>query len=154
LIDHHCHSVVGRRLDAGGFGALLTEAPAHAPGADPFDSMLGLAVRRECAPVLDLPRHAPAADYLTRRAELGPDEVTARLLAASGPAALLVDHGFSGGELIGRDDLGRLAAAPVSEVIRLEAVAEELAAAGVGPRDYPDALVAEVARRRDRAVGF
>ena len=71
LVDHHCHSVLGGELDAARFGALLTEAPAPAPGADAFDSAVGLAVRRECAPVLDLPVHAPARAYLARRAELG-----------------------------------------------------------------------------------
>ncbi|WP_325713518.1 amidohydrolase family protein [Pseudonocardia sp.] len=153
LIDHHCHSVVGAALDPAGFGALLTEAPAPAPGADPFDSAVGLAVRRECAPVLDLPAHAPAADYLARRAELGVAEVTRRLFAASGTARLLVDHGYRGDDLLGLDELASVAAAPVDEVVRLEAVAEQLADAGVSAEDYPDALATEVHRRAESAVG-
>ncbi|WP_028924444.1 amidohydrolase family protein [Pseudonocardia acaciae] len=155
LVDHHCHSVVGGPLDAAGFGALLTEAPAPAPGADPFDSMLGLAIRRECAPVLDLPAHAPAADYLARRAELGAEESTRRLMAASGTSALLVDHGFRGGDLLELDAFSAAAGAPVAEVMRLESVAEEVAA-GLGPADagdYPEALAAELARRAETAVG-
>ncbi|GAA0248641.1 hypothetical protein [Cryptosporangium japonicum] len=47
---------------------------------------MGLAIRRHCAPRLDLPRHASAEDYLARRAELGTAEVTRRLLATTGTA--------------------------------------------------------------------
>ncbi|MEU7811309.1 amidohydrolase family protein [Pseudonocardia sp. NPDC049154] len=150
LVDHHCHSVVGDELDATGFAGLLTEAPA--PAGDPWDSMLGLAVRRECAPVVDLPRHAPPADYLARRRELGAAEVTRRLLAATGTDALLVDHGLRAPDLLGLDALSAAAGAPVAEVVRLEAVAEDVARSGVRPADYADALVEELARRTAGAV--
>ncbi|MFR9805349.1 amidohydrolase family protein [Pseudonocardia sp. RS010] len=151
LVDHHCHSVVDRDLTPAGFGTLLTEAPT--PGGDPWDSVLGLAVRRECAPVLDLPRHAPARDYLARRRELGTAEATRRLLAASGTEALLVDHGLRSGDLLGLDALAAAADAPVAEVVRLEAVAEDVAGSGVRPDDYADALVERLDRRTGRAVG-
>ena len=49
-----------------------------------FDSMLGLAVRRWCAPVLGLEPHASAEDYLTRRQQLGAGEPAA---VASAPAS-------------------------------------------------------------------
>jgi predicted TIM-barrel fold metal-dependent hydrolase len=153
LVDHHCHSVVGRPLDAAEVGALLTEAPAPAPGADPFDSAVGLAVRRECAPLLDLPAHAPAADYLARRAELGATEVARRMFAATGTARLVVDHGFRGDDLLGLDELASVAGAPVDEVVRLEAVAERVADSGVSAEAYPEALAAEVRRRALGAVG-
>jgi hypothetical protein len=169
LVDHHCHSVVGGALDAAGVGALLTEGPAPAPGADPFDSAVGLAVRRECAPLLGLPMHAPAADYLARRAELGPVEVTRRLLAASGTDTLLVDHGFRGDDLLDLDELAAAAGVPVREVVRLEAVAEAVAdsltdprsgtppeppaAIGSGVGDYASAVAEEVRRRAAEAVG-
>ena len=69
LIDHHCHGLVLDDLDRPAFEALLNEAarPAAA-GTTFFDSLLGLAVRRWCAPVLDLPIHASPEDYLERRA--------------------------------------------------------------------------------------
>jgi len=153
LVDHHCHSVLGRALDPAGFGTLLTEAPAPAPGADPFDSAVGLAVRRECSPLLDLPVHAPASDYLARRTELGVAEVTRRLFAATGSDRLLVDHGYRGDDLLDLDQLGAAAGVPVAEVVRLEAVAEQVADGGVGAEEYPAALAAEVARRASSAVG-
>lgn len=152
LVDHHCHSVLAGSPDAAAFGALLTEAHAPAPGADPFDSALGLSVRRWCAPVLDLPPHAPAADYLARRAEVGAAESTRRLLAASGTAALLVDTGLRSDELLGLAELGAAAGAPASEVLRLEVVAEQVAGTGVAPADYPQAVAEAIGRRAGAAV--
>ena len=51
-------------------------------------------MRERCAPVLDLPRHAPAVDYLARRAELGAAEVNRRFLRATGTSDFLLDGGF------------------------------------------------------------
>jgi hypothetical protein len=59
-----------------------------------FDSQLGFAVRRWCAPLLGLPAHASPEEYLERRGELGPAEVTARLLGAAEVDVFLVDSGF------------------------------------------------------------
>src|SRR5215212_204444 len=92
LVDHHCHGLVRRDLDRREFEAMLTEAEGPSVlGGSLFDSQIGFAVRRWCAPVLDLPAHAPADDYLTRRAELGAEEVNRRLLAATGTQTFLVD---------------------------------------------------------------
>ena len=95
LVDHHCHGLVTRELDRVGFEELLTEADTVSPlGTSLFDSSIGLAVRRWCAPVLDLPAYVPAEDYLARRAELGATEVNRRFLRAAGIDTLLVDDGF------------------------------------------------------------
>src|SRR5215831_15125949 len=55
-----------------------------APGTTTFDSQLGFAIRRWCAPALELDPSASAEDYLRRRAELGSSEVNRRLLTAAG----------------------------------------------------------------------
>src|SRR5581483_1830726 len=107
LLDHHCHGVVPADLDREAFEALLTEAPT-AGGRNRFASMLGLAVRRWCAPVLGLEPHADADDYLSRRAELGWAEVTSRLLRASGARTWLVDTGFTPGALTSPERLASL----------------------------------------------
>lgn len=142
LVDHHCHSVV---RGAPEFRALLTEAPA--PVADPFDSALGLSVRRWCAPLLDLPTQAPPGEYLARRDELGADEVTRRLLQATGADTMLVDTGPGAG-LLDLTELGEAAGAQARQVLRLEAVAEQVA----GAADYPAALCAAVTERATTAV--
>jgi predicted TIM-barrel fold metal-dependent hydrolase len=157
LVDHHCHSVVATVLDADSFGALLTEAPAPAPGMDPFDSALGLAVRRECAPLLGLPTHASPADYLARRSELDPLEVIRRMFAESGTDMLLVDHGFRGDDLLELSQLSQASCIPAAEVLRLEVIAEQLlrqvSRGKVSATDYPEALTADVTVAASSAVG-
>jgi uncharacterized protein len=150
LTDHHCHGLVRGELSGAGFDALLSEAGAAPPGATNFDTPLGLAVRRHCAPVLDLPPHAPASAYLDRRTELGPAEVATRMLRASGTSTFLVDTGFRGDELIGPAELSALAStagrpAWARPIVRLEAVADRLAADGVEPAEFGAAFAAALA---------
>ena len=96
LIDHHCHGVVLRDLDRVELGALLNEGSGQAPsGTSVFDSMLGLALRRHCAPVLDLDPFADVDSYVRRRRELGREEVARRMLAASGVSKTMPSRKFS-----------------------------------------------------------
>ncbi len=95
-----------------------------------FDSQLGFAIRRWCAPVLDLEPLGPAEDYLRRRAELGPAEVNRRLLSAAGVAQWLVDTGYQGGQVTTPEQLELASSSPARHVVRLEAVAEQVARTG------------------------
>ncbi|HEX4226306.1 MAG TPA: amidohydrolase family protein, partial [Pseudonocardiaceae bacterium] len=153
LVDHHCHGLVTADLDRAGFEALLTEADAVSPlGTSLFDSSIGLAVRRWCAPVLDLPAYAPVEDYLARRAELGAGEANRRFLRATGIDTFLVDDGFRADELTTVAELGELAQARSERIVRLEAVAEAV----IGRTDaagFADALRAELAVQARNAVG-
>src|SRR5262249_31073405 len=75
--------------------AFLTESRDPLPyGGSWFDSQLGFAVRAVCPPLLDLAPHASPDEYLARRAELGPAEVTRRLLRSTGITDYLVDTGI------------------------------------------------------------
>jgi predicted TIM-barrel fold metal-dependent hydrolase len=146
LADHHCHGLVRDELDAADVDALLSEGGAAPPGTSNFDTPVGLAVRRHCAPLLDLPAHAPAADYLARRAELGAEEVARRLLRASGTGTFLVDTGFRPAELTAPVELAALAGPAVAHpIVRLEAVADRLAGTGVEPREFGGAFAAALA---------
>jgi len=145
LVDHHCHGVVRRDLDRAAFEALLTEADAPGPlGGTLFDSHIGFALRRWCAPVLDLPPHAAPEEYLARRAELGSAEVTGRFLAAAGLAAVCVDTGYTPEPLLSPAELGAAAGVPAYEVVRLERVAEEVVHAGCTAAGFSDAVVARL----------
>ena len=131
LVDHHCHGIVTGDLDRVGFESLLNEAAGPSPlGTTLFDSMLGLALRRHCAPLLDLQPLSPAEAYLARRAELGGAEVSARLMEACGIGTLLVDTGIGREELCGPGDLAALSGGRAREVVRLERLAEEVLARG------------------------
>jgi len=128
LLDAHCHGVVTDDLTDAEFETLSSESriPAR-PGWSPLDAPVGLAIRRWCAPVLDLPEHASIAEYLRRRRDLGSTEVNRRLIRAAGVHAVLVDTGF-GDDLTTRHELATLAAAPAHEVLRLETLAESVLA--------------------------
>ena len=137
LLDAHCHGVVTKDLTDAEFEALSSESriPAR-PGWSPMDAPAGLAIRRWCAPVLDLPEHAPIAQYLRRRRDLGSAEVNRRLIRAAGLQAMLVDTGF-GEDLATRHELGSLAAVPTYDVLRLETLAESVFAESL--RDHAGA---------------
>ncbi|WP_406122005.1 amidohydrolase family protein [Streptomyces canus] len=137
LVDHHCHGVVIDGLDRTDFESLLTEGAAW-PGISPFDSPVGVAVRRHCAPLLDLPRHAAPDAYLARRAELGPQEVNRRFLTAAGTDVFCVDTGYAPERLTTPVELAAAAGGTAYEIVRLEGVAEAVAARGVGPDAYAD----------------
>ncbi|AKZ59492.1 hypothetical protein SAM23877_6447 [Streptomyces ambofaciens ATCC 23877] len=139
LVDHHCHGAVTDELDRAGFESLLTEGEAW-PGVSPFDTPVGLAVRRHCAPLLDLPRHAPVDAYLARRAELGAAEVNRRFLRAAGTGVFCVDTGHAPHRATSPGELAGAAGAVAYEVVRLEGVAEAVAAGGVEPDAYAEAF--------------
>lgn len=132
LVDHHCHGVLGEDLGRTAFEAMLTEAEtAGPPGVSMFDTQVGFALRRWCPPVLGLDAHAEPEEYLARRAELGAAEVNRRFLAAAGLDALCVDTGYTPRAILDPPGLGRLAGARAHEIVRLESVAERVAADGV-----------------------
>lgn len=155
LVDNHCHGIVGQAIDAEAFALLCTEASVPPPpGVSYLDSSAGLAIRRWCAPVLDLPPNAPAESYLARRAELGADEVNRRLLRAARLSDLLVDTGVPApsGRWLEGSDLGEVAGARVGEVVRLETVAERVAADGVTASGFAAAFAAALADATRAAV--
>jgi uncharacterized protein len=152
LVDHHCHGVLCRDADESTLESMLNEGTGMR-GGSPFDSQAGFAFRRLCPPVLDLPPHAELADYVSRRAELGATEVSKRFLQAAGVSVLCVDTGFTPEPLTSPAELGDLAGATAHEIVRLERVAEDVAAAGVGPAGFADAVRSALATRTASAVG-
>ena len=153
LVDHHCHGVVTRDLERAEVEAMLTEADGPGLAGTLFDSQLGFALRRWCAPLLDLEPHAPAEVYLARRAELGAAEVNRRLLAATGIGGFLVDTGYVPEPITSPDELAALAGGTAREVVRLEAVAEEVLGGGGTTEGFADAFRERLAERCAHAVG-
>ena len=155
LIDHHCHGVVTKDVGRESLEALMSESyRAPAPGTTQFQKPLGLAIRRHCAPVLDLEPLASADDYVARRLALGADQVNRRLLAASGVAIHLIDTGHRALEISSPEQFAALSGHAVREIVRIEAVAEEVAGAGCGAAAYPALLVEALSARGSRAAGF
>src|SRR5580700_9753988 len=157
LVDHHCHGVLVRDADEATLESMLNEGAAltmnTGPGGSMFDSQAGFAFRRLCPPVLGLPPHAELADYVARRAELGAAEVSKRFLVGAGMSAMCVDTGFTPEPITSPAELGGLAGATAHEIVRLERVAEDVVAAGVGAAGFADAVRSALATRTAAAVG-
>lgn len=142
MVDHHCHGLVLTDLDRTSFEAWMNEAGAPSPLATTlFDSMLGLAIRRWCAPVLDLAPLSPAEDYLERRRELGAVEASRRLLTAARISTFLVDTGLRSDRLCTPGELAALASGGAAHtVVRLETIAEEALDEGVPADAFADTI--------------
>ncbi len=152
LVDHHCHGVLCRDADEATLESMLTEGDGW-PGGSAFDSQAGLAFGRLCPPVLGLPPHAGLGDYVGRRTELGATEVSKRFLLAAGVSVLCVDTGYTPEPITSPAELGDLAGAAAHEIVRLERVAEDVAAAGVSAAGFADAVRSALATRTASAVG-
>jgi uncharacterized protein len=152
LVDHHCHGVLYRDADEATLESMLNEGAGFA-GGSLFDTQAGFAFGRLCPPVLGLPPLAELTDYVIRRAELGASEVSKRFLVAAGLSALCVDTGFTPEPLTSPAELAGLAGATAHEIVRLERVAEDVVAAGIGADGFADAVRSALATRTASAVG-
>lgn len=144
LVDHHVHGAFRDPLSRAEFEVALNEgSPGPVPeGTTQFDSQLGFAVRRWCAPLLGLPAHAPADDYWDRRAGLDAAALAERLLPAAGVDHWLVDTGYAAEQLLSPEELAAAAGGAAHRIVRLETLAESLAASltgqDAGGAAYPD----------------
>ncbi len=155
LVDHHCHGLVTGELNRPAFEALINEGFDPAPaGTSHADSPVGLAIRRWCAPILGLEPLASIERYLERRREVGSEEASRRLLAAAGLDALLIDSGYRSGEVLDPQGMAALSGVPTFEVVRLEAVAEELARDGLPADSYAETFRERLRERARDAVGL
>ncbi len=154
VVDHHCHGVLRRDVDRTDFESMLTEADRpRLLTPTVFDSQIGFAVRRWCAPILDLEPQATPEGYLQRRADLGHVEVTRRFLRAAGTGTYLVDTGFAPEPILDPSELAAAVGGESYEIVRLEQVAEQVVAEGVAACGFADAVRERLAHRTATAVG-
>ncbi|MFI0155254.1 amidohydrolase family protein [Streptomyces lydicus] len=155
LVDHHVHGALRRSPDRSALEQMLTESDRPIPPwMTQFDSQIGFAVRRWCAPVLGLAPHADPETYVARRAELGTDEVNRRLLDASGIGHYLLETGYKGEDILGPQGMAAASGRPVDEVVRLETVLEDVVRTGVTAAELPDRFREALAARTATAVGL
>jgi len=142
LIDHHVHGAFSEAVDRARFEYSINEGSTDPvpPWMTQFDSPLGLAIRRWCAPLLGLDAHAAPQEYWERRCELSPDELAVTMLGASGVSRWIVDTGFAGEQVTAPSRLAELAGARSSEIVRLETIAEDLLEAGTPADAFPAAM--------------
>ena len=154
LIDHHVHGIYERDLTAAEVERWLSETYLPpAAGCSWWDSSVGLAVRAHCAPLIGLEPFASPQQYVEQRLKLGGEEVSRRLMQGAGVSAVLVDTGMADLQLCSPDRLGEFAGAAGHEVVRLEPLAERVAASGISPAEYREAVQEAVRDGVSRAVG-
>lgn len=142
LVDHHVHGTFSESVDRATFEAAINEGSTDPVPAfmTQFDSPLGLAIRRWCAPALDLDPLVDADEYWSRRAQFGPDELSERFLRAAGVSRWVIDTGFKGDLITTPEQMTALSDVPSSEILRLERLTEDLLESGTSPADYPAAF--------------
>jgi hypothetical protein len=155
LVDHHVHTSFAGPVARAEFEECLNEgSPEPVPAyMTQFDSQIGFAVRRWCAPLLGLEPHAAADDYWVRRTELGEEAVARALLPAAGVRRWIVVPGYAGDRVTPTATLADWSGTACSELIRLETLGEELLASGIAADDYPAAFRARLAERGPQVVG-
>ncbi|ORW50916.1 amidohydrolase [Mycobacterium paraense] len=149
LIDQHAHGCWLAAGDQRRFENALNEANTDPLVDSGFDSQLGFAVRAHCAPILGLPKHVEPQVYWERRRQLGEAELARLFLPAAKVSDWLVDTGI-GADTAGTDEMAAWSGNRAHEVVRLEQVAEQAAAA---PGDYASAFEEILHRRAATAVG-
>jgi len=155
LIDHHCHGVTFAELSDVQFDELASESSAPGrPGRMLAASQIGAVVRAECAPLLGLPRHCSPEEYQARRRELDAAEVNRRLLTATGISSYFIDTGYRGSDLLTPEQMAEVSGQSAREVVRLEAVAEQLANSDVSADGFARAYASALAEAARGAVGL
>ena len=89
---------------------------------------------------MDLPPHVGPHEYWRRRTELGELEVARRLTRAAGVGDWVIDTGFTSEEFLDLTEMAAVSGGRTHEVVRLEAVAEELVATLDDGAEYGDAF--------------
>ncbi|TDD28216.1 amidohydrolase [Kribbella turkmenica] len=152
LVDHHVHGAMKEPLDRAGFEKLITESDRPVPPwMSTFDSQLGFAVRKYCAPLLGLEPHASPDDYLAARSRQDANRI---FLGAAGVSDYLVDTGHLADSLTDVGELAKLSGCRTHEVVRLEAELEYVATQESTAAAVPDALVRRLEERTAGAVGL
>lgn len=155
LIDHHVHGVVKENPSLESFTNMITESDRTPKSLEEaLNTQVGFATRRWVSPLLDLEPHASPADYWNRRLELGSAEVNARLLKATGIDHYLVETGLRGADIYSPTEMAEVTGVKVSEVIRIETVAERLATSGISATDFDHKFIEQLSQESKDAVGL
>ena len=155
LIDHHCHGVSPDQLDYTRFQAMFSESyMPPPPGTNEFQKPLGLMIRRYCAPLLDLDPFVTGERYVERRYELGAAEVNRRMIRAGNFDRLIIDTGFRADSTLGFEPMAEVADRPTHEVVRIEAVAEEVARSGVSAAQFATRFRETLLEKSRDAIGL
>jgi uncharacterized protein len=143
LVDHHAHGIVAPPATLDEFRGLFSESPDPRQWPHVATGLTYRRALRDLAELLDCePSEAAVYDH---RAGADPDAYAATLLRATGTEWLLIDDGFPApGEGADAERMGALAGARAASVMRIERVAEEGMARGLGLDELREHVRTEV----------
>ena len=156
LVDHHVHGAFQTDGNEARFQNSLNEGnnePLTQPD-DSYNTQIGLAIRRWCSGILDLPRHASPAEYWSRRSELAELEVSRRMIRAAGVSDWLIDTGLDTADYLGPAGMADVSGGRTHEIVRLELVSESLIRELADPADYVKEFGQRLQNLALSAVGF
>jgi len=156
LIDHHVHGTFTASISRATFEESINEGSPDPipPFMTMFDSQLGFAIRRWASPQLGLSRDASAEDFWQKRQSMSPLDLDRAMLSGAGIDHWIVDTGFSSSAISTPDQLAAASGSTSSEIVRLELLAESVAAGCTAPSDFPDAFRSALGEAAPTAVGF
>jgi hypothetical protein len=154
LVDHHVHGVVRENPSLESFLNMITESD-RTPSSidDAFNTQIGFATRRWAAPILGMPAHVSPFEYFQGRISLGANEVNKRLLAAANIEQYFIESGYRGDEIYSVDGMREITGAKVSEIVRIETVAEKLVQTGVSAKGFATEYQSALAGATANAIG-
>lgn len=155
LVDHHVHGVIRENPSEQSFANMITESDRTPISLEEaLNTQVGFALRRWCAPLLDLPSHASPREYFSRRIELGSEEVNRRFLSQSGIGHYFIETGYRGDEIHGPQGMAELTGVKVDRVLRLETIAESVALGGASASDFSRLFAERLSAESKEAVGL
>ena len=155
LVDHHVHGVVRENPSLESFTNMITESDRTPLSlGEALNSQVGFALRRWCAPLLNLPVSCGAQEYFNRRIELGSEEVNKRFLRESGIGHYFIESGYRGDEIHDPKAMAELSGAKVDQIIRLETIAEKIALSGVSAANFSRTFTEELKIQAKTAIGL
>lgn len=154
LVDHHVHAPLCRDVNRIELEQLLTESDRPAPsGTSFFDSQIGFAVRRHCAPLIGLEAGATAEDYCDKRIQFSPEQLATTFLGNANVEHWLVDTGFGTDTIWSLNRMAQQVDGTCHEIVRLESVLERIALEASAD-NLQDRFEAEIARLSPAALGW
>ncbi len=155
LVDHHVHGVTRRNPSSESFANMITESDRTPLSMDvAFNTQVGFAVRRWAAPVIGAVAMVSADEYFKYRLELGNDLVNEKLLKAANVSHFFIETGLRGDEIYDAPGMRSITGSSVSEIIRIETIAESLVRRGTSAQGFAGDFVADLTKAAAGAIGL
>jgi predicted TIM-barrel fold metal-dependent hydrolase len=100
-----------------------------------------------------MPAHVSPTEYFEGRISLGANEVNKRLLAAANIEHYFIESGYRGDEIFDVTGMREITGAKVSEIVRIESVAEKLIQTGVTAKEFSSEYRKALADATANAIG-